>query len=129
MNVPGSTVVGEEDLVTHRSSLLVACMLCSAPWAAAGCGGAPATGSSTQARPSTNRLDDGQVLAIYDQTNTFDIETGRLGSARGASEEVRALGRMVVTDHTAVRDLASRLGAKLGITPRLPPARAAAAAA
>jgi len=73
-------------------------------------------------------LNDGQVLAIYSQTNTFDIETGQLGDAQGASGDVRALGHMVATDHTAVRELATKLGAKLGLEASLPAGREEAAA-
>jgi hypothetical protein len=47
-------------------------------------------------------LDDATILAIFDQANTADIVTGRLGAKYGASEEVRALGKMVATDHVAV---------------------------
>jgi putative membrane protein len=112
--------------MTVRSWLFVSCLLCSA-LLVLGDGAADAD-SSTGAKTTASHLSDGQILAIYNQVNTFDIETGRLGDARGASDDVRALGRMVVADHTAVREKASQLGGKLGITPALPPERASAAA-
>jgi putative membrane protein len=111
--------------VKNRTSSAIALVLCSASYFASGCGGAPSTSSPTAATSPT-QLSDGEILAIYNQTNTFDIETGQLGDARGATKDVRALGRMVVADHTAVRDKASQLGMKLGIAPVLPPERASA---
>ena len=86
---------------TSRRSFLVA-GLCCASWSAIACsgGGDPHPPAGVQAPPRA--LSDGEVLAIYNQTNTFDIETGRLGDARGASDAVRALGRMVVADHTEI---------------------------
>jgi putative membrane protein len=112
-----------------RLSLLVVWTLVLAPsgWMASSADGAPDSGASVAGAPAKISLSDGEILAIYDQTNTFDIETGRMAEERGATEEVRALGRMVVSDHTAVRDKASRLGVELGIAASLPAARAAAA--
>lgn len=111
--------------MTKRHSFMVAGVLVSGGWWS-GCGAAHDAGSPAASVPSG--LGDGQVLAIYNQTNAFDIDTGQLGGERGASEEVRALGRMVVADHTAVLRRASRLGAELGIAPALPAERAHAAA-
>src|SRR5262245_14555813 len=65
-------------------------------------------------------LDDATILAVFDQANTADIITGRLGAKYGASEEVRALGRMVVTDHEAVQQLGRDLAKKLGVIPTPP---------
>ena len=65
-------------------------------------------------------LDDATILAIFDQANSADIATGKVGIQNGNSEEVRALGRMVVTDHTAVRQMGRDLAKKLGITPTPP---------
>lgn len=65
-------------------------------------------------------LDDATILAIYDQANAADIVTGRLGAKYGASEEVRALGRMVATDHMAVQQMGRDLAMKLKIVPTPP---------
>ena len=65
-------------------------------------------------------LDDATILAIYDQANTADIVTARLGAKYGASEEVRALGRMVATDHMAAQQLGRDLAMKLRIVPTPP---------
>lgn len=69
---------------------------------------------------AAGQLDDATILAIYDQANTADILTGRLAAKYGASEEVRALGRMVATDHVAVQQMGRDLAKKLGVMPTPP---------
>jgi len=69
---------------------------------------------------ASGTLDDATVLAIFDQANEADILTGRLGAKYGSSEEVRALGRMVATDHVAVQQMGRDLARKLGIVPTPP---------
>jgi putative membrane protein len=66
------------------------------------------------------KLDDATILAIFDQANSVDIYTGQLGAKYGSSEEVRALGRMVATDHIAVQQMGRDLAKKLGIMPTPP---------
>ena len=72
-------------------------------------------------------LSDAQILAIYSQVNSFDIETAMLGELKGNSEDVRNIGRQVAHDHTGVRQAAHELAAKIGVEPVLPPARIEAA--
>jgi putative membrane protein len=83
---------------------------------AASSGGADAAG-----------LDDATILAIFDQANAADIVTGRLGAKYGTSEEVRALARMVATDHVAVQQMGRDLATKLKVTPTPPDNDASAA--
>jgi putative membrane protein len=66
------------------------------------------------------KLDDATILAIFDQANSMDIYTGRLGAKRGQSEEVRTLGKMVATDHVTVQQMGRDLAKKLGILPTPP---------
>jgi putative membrane protein len=49
------------------------------------------------------RLDDATILAIFDQANMADILTGRIAAKYGASEDVRALGRMVAAGKLGVK--------------------------
>jgi putative membrane protein len=72
-------------------------------------------------------LSDGEIVAIYDQVNSFDIETALLGAARAKSPSVRALAAAVARDHIGVRNAASALARKAGISPMLPSERFAAA--
>ena len=72
-------------------------------------------------------LSDAQIIGIYSQVNSFDIETALLGELKGNSEQVRAIGRMVAADHTGVRDSVHSLAAELQVVPVLPPSRIEAA--
>ena len=72
-------------------------------------------------------LDDGAIIAIYNQVNSFDIETALLGQVMGHSPDVRALGKMVSSDHTGVRKAAHELAGKIGVELTLPAARMEAA--
>jgi putative membrane protein len=73
-----------------------------------------------QSGMAAGKLDDATILAIFDQANAADIYTGRLGAKYGQAAEVRALGRMVATDHVAVQQLGRDLASKLGIVPTPP---------
>lgn len=77
---------------------------------------------------STPALDDATIVAIFDATNTADIETGELAAKKGATKEVREFGAMLVRDHKAVRQQGRDLAAKLGVVPT-PPADDASAKA
>lgn len=82
---------------------------------------------ATASGATAGDLSDAQVIGIYSQVNSFDIETALLGQLKGHSEEVRAIGEMVSNDHTGVRAAIHTLALEAGITPELPPARIAAA--
>lgn len=66
-------------------------------------------------------LDDATIYAIFDQANTADIATARLGTVKGHAAEVRALAEMVRNDHLAVQRMGRDLAQKLGL-PATPPA-------
>ena len=74
-----------------------------------------------------SQLSDAQILGIYIQVNGFDIETALLGSAQGASDEVRSLAKHVAADHSGVRQAAYGLAEKCKVVPTLPTERNAAA--
>ena len=67
-----------------------------------------------------SRLDDGQILALFDEANTVDIWTARLAVSRSQSADVRRLASMVIADHEAVQHSARELAKKLHITPTPP---------
>jgi len=73
------------------------------------------------------QLDDAAIIAIYNQVNSIDIETALVGQLNAQSDDVRSLAAMVAHDHTGVRQAAGDLATKIGVTPTLPAARAAAA--
>ena len=65
-------------------------------------------------------LDDATIVAIFDNANTADIETGKLAAQRGHSNEVRQFGAMLARDHQMVRQQGRDLAKKLGIIPTPP---------
>jgi putative membrane protein len=65
-------------------------------------------------------LDDATIVAIFDNANTVDIETGKLAAERGHSNEVRQFGAMLARDHDMVRQQGRDLAKKLGVTPTPP---------
>jgi putative membrane protein len=72
--------------------------------------------------PAAPKLDDAHIVAIFDNANTWDIETGGLGAKKGTTKEVRDFGAQLVRDHTGVRqqgrDLAKKLGVKVPALPK-----------
>ena len=73
-----------------------------------------------------NNLTDGEIIAIYNQVNSFDIETAYLGQLLGSKESLRELAKMVATDHTGVRQSAQQLASNIDVVPVLPASRSSA---
>lgn len=65
-------------------------------------------------------LDDPTIVAIFDNANTADIETGKLAAERAHSKEVRQFGAMLARDHAMVRQQGRDLAKKLGVSPTPP---------
>lgn len=65
-------------------------------------------------------LDDPTIVAIFDAANTWDIETGSLAEKKGTTKDIREFGKMLVHDHTMVRQQGRDLAKKLGVTPTPP---------
>jgi putative membrane protein len=65
-------------------------------------------------------LDDPTIVAIFDEANSADIETGTLAMKKGSSKEVRDFGAMLARDHKQVRQSGRDLAKKLGVTPTPP---------
>ena len=85
-----------------RIRTVVAVALCSAAFVAVAQTGAP---------------NDAQIAAIVVTANQVDIDAGKLAEAKGASKEVKAFGKQMVTDHTGVNKAATDLAAKLKLKP------------
>jgi putative membrane protein len=77
-------------------------------------------GLAAQEAP-TKELDDATIVAIFDNANTVDIQTGKLAAKHGHSYEVRQFGAMLARDHEMVRQQGRDLANKLGVTPTPPP--------
>jgi putative membrane protein len=50
---------------------------------------------------NTNRLTETDFMVRAANSDLFEIQTGRLAAGKGMTDEVRALGQHLVTDHTA----------------------------
>src|ERR1043165_3289664 len=70
--------------------------------------------------PQQAPLNDATIVAIFAQANTYDIETGTLGSQKGSTPEVKTVGASLVRDHKSVLQQATDLAKKLGVTPTPP---------
>jgi putative membrane protein len=60
---------------------------------------------------------DPQIASIVVTANQVDIDAGKLAEAMGSTPEVKAFGKRMVVDHTAVNKSASDLVKKLKVTP------------
>jgi putative membrane protein len=78
------------------------------------------TPSASIATSSVPALNDATIVAIFDEANTADIETGQLAVKKGSTKEVRDFGAMLARDHSVVRQQGRDLAKKLGVTPTAP---------
>ena len=60
---------------------------------------------------------DAQIAHIVVTANQVDIDAGKLAQSKGSSKDVKAFGKMMVTDHTGVNKQAVALAKKLGVKP------------
>jgi putative membrane protein len=83
-------------------------------------GPAAAAGATTPGHDRVSDQDRAFLVAAH-QSNLAEIATGALAERKGASEEVRDLGKMFVTDHTRLdadlEKVADRLGVHLPSQP------------
>ncbi len=61
---------------------------------------------------------DAQIAAIVVTANQVDIDAGKLAQSKGSNAEVKAFGKQMVTDHTAVNKQATALAKKLKLKPQ-----------
>lgn len=78
------------------------------------------TASATNIPTRAIALDDPTIVAIFDEANTADIETGELAAKMGSTKAVRDFGAMLARDHKTVRQQGRDLAKKLGVTPTPP---------
>ena len=82
----------------------IATLLFAATFAA---GGAFAQGGPT----------DPQIAHIVVTANQVDIDAGKLAESKGSTKDIKAFGKMMVTDHSGVNKQATALVKKLGVKP------------
>ena len=64
---------------------------------------------------------DAQIAAIVVTANQVDIDAGKIAQRSGHSQDVKAFGKQMVTDHTGVNKQAVALVKKLKVTPEKNP--------
>jgi putative membrane protein len=79
--------------------------------------GAMAPAPATPAPAAAPAVSDPQIAAIVVAANTVDIEAGKLAESKATNAKVKAFGKQMVTDHSAVNKQATALVTKLGVTP------------
>ena len=60
---------------------------------------------------------DAQIAHIVVTANQVDIDAGKLAASMGSHADVKAFGKMMVSDHAGVNKQAGELAAKLKVTP------------
>ena len=60
---------------------------------------------------------DAQIAAIVVTANQVDIDAGKLAESKAKHKDVKAFGKMMVTDHTGVNKSATQLVTKLHVKP------------
>jgi putative membrane protein len=67
---------------------------------------------------SAQAVNDPQIAHIVVTANQVDIDAGKLAESKGTNADVKAFGKMMVTDHTGVNKQATDLAAKLKLMPQ-----------
>lgn len=75
------------------------------------------TAAMAPAAPAAPAVSDAQIAAIVVSANDVDIAAGKLAQSRSANASVKAFGKMMVTDHSAVNTQATNLVTRLNVTP------------
>ncbi len=65
-------------------------------------------------------INDANIVAIFDEANTADVETGSLAARQGTDQRVRDMGQLFADAHSSVRQQGRDLAKKLNVTPVLP---------
>jgi putative membrane protein len=61
---------------------------------------------------------DAQIAHIVVTANQVDIDAGKLAASMGTHADVKAFGKMMMSDHAGVNKQAAELAAKLKVTPQ-----------
>jgi putative membrane protein len=84
----------------------------------------PATGlftalllTLTASLASAQAPTDAQIASIVVTANQVDIDAGNLAQTTSTAADVKAFGKLMVTDHTGVNKQATELVTKLKVTP------------
>lgn len=82
---------------------------------------------SSFAETKQTTLSDGEIIGIYNQVNSFDIETALLAIVNANSKKIKKLATDISNDHRGVRLQAAILATKINADVALPVERQEAA--
>lgn len=90
--------------------------------ALAGCAQAPTNTAALEPKPDTPPSEQDQAwLRTIHEGNLAEIQAGRLARGKGMTKRIKAIGKMLVQDHTKldvqVTGTATRLGVRLPASP------------
>jgi len=66
------------------------------------------------------KLSDANIVALLDEANMADSAAGALAATKATSPDVKAFGKMMMTEHHALRVQGQQLAKRLNITPAPP---------
>ncbi|MFL5548145.1 MAG: DUF4142 domain-containing protein [Gemmatimonadales bacterium] len=80
---------------------------------------AAATGAAPAAAPQGG-LTDANIVALLDGANKADSSSGALAAKKATDAEVKAFGRLMMSEHHALRAAGQALAKQLGVEPKAP---------
>jgi putative membrane protein len=84
-------------------------------------GGDPSDAYANTDDRALSELSDANIFAKLDAANTGEIEEGNLALQKSRSSAVKRLARMIVDDHTRLKQQGQALARQLSISPMMPP--------
>ena len=124
------TTYGRQCMIAlAAATLLVGCKPKESTTDTTSAAGAVATGSDSANRARTDTTNpnasaknnggwtDGQILAFATAANRSEIAEGKLAETKATNAKVKAFGRLIVTDHTAMLHEGTSFAKKNNITP------------
>ena len=66
------------------------------------------------------KLSDANIVALLDEANKADSAAGALAATKGTSADVKRFGKLMMSEHHALRLQGQQLAKKLNVTPEAP---------
>jgi putative membrane protein len=67
------------------------------------------------------KMSDANIFAMLDAANSLEVAEGKIGQQKGKNADVKAFAKMLVDDHSKMKQEGSDLAKRLNITPTPPP--------
>ena len=82
--------------------------------------GAPGAGGGAPAATPKGGLGDSNIVALLDEANMADSSAGAVALKKATNPEVKAIAKLMMADHHALRVAGQDLAKQLGVTPKPP---------